>query len=78
MKMSQTRNIGRFRLKAYASVQEPRAYAVHVRHRDSGDQWLLALDVDSLASCEAAVDQLTIDQVTKWTSAAKPLQFPST
>lgn len=74
--MSQTRTIGRYKLKPHATVQEPRQYAVHVTHRDTGVQWLLVLGVDNVAACEAALDQLTIAEIERWTSTTAPLQFP--
>lgn len=74
--MSKTRTLGRYKLKPYATVQLPRAYAVHVTHRDTGDQWLLEMRVDSIAACEAAVNLLTVAEIERWTSSSKPLQLP--
>ena len=74
--MSKTRTLGRYKLKSYATVQPPRAYAALVTHRDTGDQWLLEMRVDSIAACEAAVDRLTIGEIEQWTTTHKPLQFP--
>ena len=74
--MSQTRTLGRYKLKSYATVQLPRAYAVHVTHRDTCDQWLLEMHVDSIAACEAAIDLLTIAEIEQWTTSHNPLRFP--
>lgn len=74
--MSQTRAIGRYRLKSCTTVQEPRQYAALVTHRDTGDQWLFALGVDTLDACKAALDKLTLAEIEQWTSTTKPLQFP--
>jgi hypothetical protein len=74
--VSQTRTVGRFKLKSYVTVQPPCAYAALVTHRDTGDQWMLALDVDSLDACEAALDKLTRAEIEHWTATTKPLQFP--
>jgi hypothetical protein len=71
-----TRALGRYRLKSYASVQEPRQYAVLVTHRDTGDRWMLALYVDGLDACNATLDKLTLAEIEQWTSTIKPLQFP--
>ncbi len=74
--MSQTRTLGRFKLKSYGTVQLPRRYAVHVTHRDTGDQWMLEVNAASLAACDAALDKLTLAEIEQWTSTTKPLQFP--
>lgn len=74
--MSQTRTRGRFKLKSYATVQPPRQYAALVTHRDTGDQWMLALHVDNLDACEVALDKLTLAEIEQWTSTTAPLQFP--
>ena len=74
--MSKTRTLGRYKLKSYTTVRLPRAYAVHVTHRDTGDQWLLEMYVDSIAACEAAIDLLTITEIAQWTASSKPLPIP--
>lgn len=74
--MSQTRTLGRYKLKSYATVQEPRQYAALVTHRDTGDQWMLVLNTDSLDACEAALDKLTLAEIEQWTSTTAPLHFP--
>lgn len=74
--MSQTRTLGRFKLKSYATVQPPREYAALVTHRDTGDQWMLKLNVDNLDDCEAALDKLTRAEIEQWTSTTPPLKFP--
>lgn len=70
-----TRTIGRYKLKPHAAM-ELRAYGVHITHRDTGTQWLLEADVDSMAACEAAIDRLTIPDIEQMTASIKPLQFP--
>ena len=74
--MSRTRVLGRYRLKSYASVQEPRQYAVLVTHRDTGDRWMLALSVANLDACNGALDKLTLVEIEQWAAMTKPLQFP--
>lgn len=76
--MSQTKTLGRYKLKAYATVQVPRAYAVLVTHRDTGDQWMLEMNVDSLDACEAALDRLALAEIIQWTTTTKPFRLPST
>jgi hypothetical protein len=74
--MSQTRTLGRYKLKSYASVGVPRAYAALVTHRDTGDQWMLELNVGSLDACEAALDLLTLAEIEQWTSTHKAFRLP--
>jgi len=74
--VSQTKTLGRFKLKSYATAQPPLQYAALVTHRDTGDQWMLALHVDNLDACEAALNKLTRAEIEQWTSTTPPLQFP--
>ena len=78
--MSRTRTLGRYKLKSYASSEGfgsvPRSYAALVTHRDTGDHWMLVLNVDSLAACDAAIDLLTLAAVEQHASTSKPFRLP--
>jgi hypothetical protein len=62
------RTLGRYKLKSYATAEEPREYAVLVTHRDSGDQWMLRFarlrpNVASLDDAERALETLSLAEI---------------
>lgn len=72
------RSLGRYTLRSYATTEFPREYAVLVRHRDTGDQWMLRLSplrpfVSSIDEAERAIHTLTIDEVEALVAETPPM-----
>lgn len=72
------RTLGRYKLKSYATAEEPCEYAVLVSHRDSGNQWMLRFShlrphVASIDDAERALETLALAEIEDLVAQLPPI-----